>query len=186
MRFAAVLLLCFVQPTTLYAQRALPEVKEEIDSYKEKLEDLKARYQEAVVKARTDLDVKLSTLTKKYVDAGRVDEARKIEAERREIQLSNELEKRLDLEKSIVGRRYKFNERQWVYEFDTDGYIVLPADERQYKRFPWVTLSESEVLFMNELGKLGVIRFSPDRKTFNMRIFQPQKADGNNNATLMR
>lgn len=181
------LFLILALPSTLHAQRSLPAAKKEIDAFKKELKRLKGLYQKAVVKARTDLDLKLSTLAKKYVDEGKTDWVKRIEAEKARIQLSNPVEKRLDLENAVAGRIYKFDERDWIFRFDTDGYIYLaPGNDPSDKRFPWVALSESEVLYANELGKPTIINFSTDRKKFNLKIFVPQKSVGNNRATRIK
>lgn len=161
-----------------------PEVRSEIRAFKKEMARLEDEYQKAVLKARADLTLKLSEMAKEFSDAGATEKAKTVEVAIKDIQNSNSIEKRLDLRKDISGRQYKFDERQWIYRFDADGFLYVPNQGN--KRFPWVAVSDREVLYMNELGICALLLFNDDRTKFNMRILSSAKSNPKSAATRMR
>ena len=158
------ILILFLAPSELAAQTVPREAKRELDAYKKEIKRLNELYLQAIIKARTDVDLELSRLAKKYSDAGNVEFARRVEAEKGNLNLSNSIEKRLDLQLEITGELFKFDKQHAVYQFDSDGYIYIPVKDHEHKKYPWVTVSESEVLYMNELGDLGLLQFFDGKK----------------------
>lgn len=106
--FVVCLLIPFSITSEAIGQPIPSEVKKELKKYRLKVEELGTEYQHAIIGLRTELDLKLSTIAKQYLDDGKPEIANKIATAKSDLNPPTSIDNRLKLRQELVGKRFRW------------------------------------------------------------------------------